>query len=476
MPRAVAALALLVTGSLVAHDANQVLLEVSNRGGFGLASGPSDPGNFPRGTPNRYLFGAGLWVGGIGDVEPDGRPDTLTTIGYNPENPAEIEWVEGAVGVGRDDPRVRVLDSTNPADAGLFPATPVAAQELFTVYGDRFSVPSSVGPSIPLGVEVRQRSFAFTEPGLDTAILFQWDLLNISDRIRPTGYAIRELWTGIVLDPDIGIPQDDTAASLVVDGQPVLLLWDTDFSEAGFLGRPGFLAIVPLVNPGGRTTFSQLTSGPAPGVRFVPRTDQSQYRTLAGLAPNTPTVREPGFDLRALIGWGAVDLEPGAVHRTAAAFVWAEASGTPPAVLSPLDPTLTADNPLLAGLVAAVRAARAAYATRLAGLPALLDFPPVGGEPPPGEGDALLQNFPNPFAQETRIEGRLAEAGSIRLEVFDLAGRMVVSLASGTRDAGGFSVVWDGRSTTGREAPAGLYVIRLITPRGTATVRALKVP
>lgn len=468
-------------GSLVAHDVGQVFLRISNRGGIGLSLGDNDAGNFPRGTLNRYLFGSGLWVGGIGDVDADGQPDTVTTIGYNPSDPREIEWIEGAIGFSRDDARFRVLDATDPADAALFPATPVADQELFTVYDDRFSVVTGGRPSIPLGVEVRQRSFAFTEPGLDTAIFVQWDFLNISDRIRPTGYTIRDLWTGIVLDPDIqvspiGDVEDDTAAPLVIDGQEVLLIWDSDFDESGFTGPPGFLAVVPLVNPGGATTVTQLTSsGVVSGVLPVPQSDAARYATLAAIPPRTPTIVEPGFDLRALIGWGAVELAPGGVHRTAAAFVWAAASGTLPLSLSPLDPELDQDHPLLAKLVLAVRAARVAYADRLASLPALLDFP---GQPqPPGEGeDELFQNYPNPFASETTIEYRVAEAGEVELKVFDLAGHEVATLSSGHRDPAVYQIVWDARSADGAEVPAGVYVIRLTTSQNVAAIRALKRP
>ncbi|HET6341512.1 MAG TPA: T9SS type A sorting domain-containing protein [Gemmatimonadota bacterium] len=470
--------------SLVPHDVNRAFLRVSNRGGFGLALAAVDAGNFPRGTLNRFLFGSGLWIGGIGDVDANGVPDSIVTVGYNPSEPEEIEWVEGAVGgFDRNDPRFRVLDSTNPEDQDEFPATAVADQELFTVYDDRVSVVTGGIPSIPIGIEVRQRSFAFDEPGLDGAIVFQWDLLNISHLIRATGYTIRGLWTGIVLDPDITVARvrsvnDDTAAPLDVDGQPVLLLWDSDFSEQSFEGAPGFLAIVPLVNPGGRTTITQLASSAVPGVLPVPLGDGTRYATMAAVPPRTPTIVDPGFDLRALVAWGTVDLPEGEVHRTAAAFVWAEPSGTPPALLTPLDPDLDQDLPVLSGLVEAVRAVRTAYGERLASLPALLDFP---GEPPPpgGGGDgsgALLQNFPNPFRETTTIIYEVVDGGDVEIVVYDLQGREVERLAEGFREPGEYTVEWDGRSAADREVAAGIYVIRMSTSTGMSTIRALKVP
>lgn len=460
--------------SLAAHDVNEVFLRVTNRGAYGLRLAETNPpGTFPIGTPNVYLFGAGLWIGGIGDVDANAVPDTITTIGYNPESNSENEWIEGVVGQSPNDPRFRVLDSTEPSDQELFPDATVAPQELFTVFDDRFSVGTISRPSIPLGVEVRQRSFAFTEPALDTAIVFQWDVLNISGAIRPTGYTIQDMWMGIVLDPDIGEPNDDTAAPLEVDDEPILLVWDSDFTETGFVGRPGFMALVPLDNPGSDVNMTAMTGTSRPGVQPVPQLDQTQYEALSGL--RVPTFASPFFDLRALIGMGPVDLAEDEVVRGAMAWVWAEAVGEVPPTLVPSSPELTEDAPFLADLVAAVRAIRQAYDQRLAGLPALLDFP-AGPEPPgPGDRNVVLQNYPNPFRDETTVQYSIAEEGDVSLDVYDALGQLVITLAVGNREPATYTVAWNGRSANGRDIPSGIYVIRLTTPQGTSAVRALKI-
>lgn len=460
--------------SLGAHDANQVFLRVTNRGAYGLAlTQQNPPGNFPIGSPNSYLFGAGLWIGGIGDVDANGVPDTITTIAYNPEDANENEWIEGAVGHSPNDPRFRVLDSTEPADQALFPDIPVAQQELFTVFDDRFSVGTITRPSIPLGVEVRQRSFGFTEPALDTTVVFQWDVLNISGQIRPEGYTILDLWIGVVLDPDIGEPTDDTAAPLEVDGAPILLVWDSDFAEEEFDGRPGFLALVPLENPGTDVNMTAMTGTARPGVQPVPQLDETQYEALAGI--RTPTFASPFFDLRALIGMGPDDLAEDQVVRAAMAWVWADAVGEVPENLLPSSPELTEDAPFLADLVAAVRAVRTAYDERLDELPVLLDFPAGPGEPGPGDRDVVLQNYPNPFRDETTIEFSIVEEGDVSLDIYDALGQLVTNLAAGNRTPATYTVAWNGRSANGREVPSGLYMIRLTTPQGSSTVRAVKV-
>jgi len=71
----------------------------------------------------------------------------------------------------------------------------------------------------------------------------------------------------------------------------------------------------------------------------------------------------------------------------------------------------------------------------------------------------LHQNRPNPFAEETRIGFDLPMRSRVKLEVFDLAGRRVATLAEGEYEPGRHSVMWDRRGASGR-VPAGVYTCR----------------
>jgi hypothetical protein len=51
------------------------------------------------------------------------------------------------------------------------------------------------------------------------------------------------------------------------------------------------------------------------------------------------------------------------------------------------------------------------------------------------------------------------------LDVFDVAGRRITTLVSGTRGAGEYEVAWGGETRTGR-ARHGVYFARLETPEG----------
>lgn len=80
---------------------------------------------------------------------------------------------------------------------------------------------------------------------------------------------------------------------------------------------------------------------------------------------------------------------------------------------------------------------------------------------------------PNPFATATTLRFGMREAGDVRLEVFDLTGRRVRTLVSGTRPAGEHSVSWNGRDERGALARPGLYLVRLAADDLTATRRLI---
>jgi hypothetical protein len=74
---------------------------------------------------------------------------------------------------------------------------------------------------------------------------------------------------------------------------------------------------------------------------------------------------------------------------------------------------------------------------------------------------ALLQNRPNPFGDVTAIQFALPRQSHVRLEIFDMLGRHVRTLATGEWPAGQHSVDWDRRTETGAFLSSGMYVYRL---------------
>lgn len=72
---------------------------------------------------------------------------------------------------------------------------------------------------------------------------------------------------------------------------------------------------------------------------------------------------------------------------------------------------------------------------------------------------------PNPFNPRTSIQYGLDASSDVRLEVFDVTGRLVTTLVNTNQTAGNYSVVWDGRDASGVSASSGVYYTRLTTNR-----------
>jgi len=83
---------------------------------------------------------------------------------------------------------------------------------------------------------------------------------------------------------------------------------------------------------------------------------------------------------------------------------------------------------------------------------------------------SLLSVYPNPFNSQIQIEYSLPIAGHVQLSIYNLSGRQVASLSSGSYPAGIHSILW----SADREA-AGIYVIRLDTDEKSTTWRVLLV-
>jgi len=74
----------------------------------------------------------------------------------------------------------------------------------------------------------------------------------------------------------------------------------------------------------------------------------------------------------------------------------------------------------------------------------------------------LDQNYPNPFNPETRIQYRLAKAGEVTLEIFNLLGEKVYTLAKEKQTTGTYSVSWQGKDKLDNEVSSGVYFYRLM--------------
>jgi hypothetical protein len=86
---------------------------------------------------------------------------------------------------------------------------------------------------------------------------------------------------------------------------------------------------------------------------------------------------------------------------------------------------------------------------------------------------ALYQNYPNPSHGKTMIRFSIPSNTSITLDIHDIAGRLVRTLATGIPGSGNYFVVWDGKDAYGKDAPGGVYLYTLTAGKYSETKKLL---
>ncbi|HUU26294.1 MAG TPA: FlgD immunoglobulin-like domain containing protein, partial [archaeon] len=76
---------------------------------------------------------------------------------------------------------------------------------------------------------------------------------------------------------------------------------------------------------------------------------------------------------------------------------------------------------------------------------------------------SLSQNYPNPFNPATTIAFDMPSGGSgqVKIEIYDLRGRLVRTLVDGVREPGRHEIFWDGTDSDGRTSASGVYIYRM---------------
>lgn len=159
--------------------------------------------------------------------------------------------------------------------------------------------------------------------------------------------------------------------------------------------------------------------------------------------------------------------------------LWA-ADGVPVCIAAELQQTPVAVGDGAGGVIAAWPDARNGnsdvYAQWLdaAGVPGgrALAVPDAGN----GPQLRLERPAPNPARGDATIGFSLPRAGDIHLDVFDVTGRCVRSLARGWTSAGAHAVHWDGRDARRARVAGGVYFVRLDAGGEALTRRLVSLP
>jgi hypothetical protein len=81
----------------------------------------------------------------------------------------------------------------------------------------------------------------------------------------------------------------------------------------------------------------------------------------------------------------------------------------------------------------------------------------------------LAQSYPNPFNPSTTIRFNMKDRGLVTIKVYTVAGQLVRTLVNGVKEAGSYSVPWDGRGDRGRGIASGIYFYKMETNGFSAT-------
>lgn len=73
----------------------------------------------------------------------------------------------------------------------------------------------------------------------------------------------------------------------------------------------------------------------------------------------------------------------------------------------------------------------------------------------------LKQNYPNPFNPSTVISFELPRSVNVKIDIFNILGQKVRTLASSVMKSGIHEIKWDGRDDRGIDAAGGIYIYKI---------------
>ncbi len=377
------------------HNVGRLAFSLNNNGGFGgmaslsgyrdyFTGRPVRDGEYPIGSGQSFIGFGGLWVGAVVGN------DTLVSTTFNSpayqkngQNQPAVELFEFQP--GGDGEESLQKRSTLAHDSGA-----VSHQDIQAIYADTCTTcfPQTIDwkdnrPHRPLGVEVRQQSYAWTYPWADAVILIAYTIKNVSTS------QLSNLFAGIYVDGDVvnreyaplrytddmtGIRWVTTNSSSCLAGDSILIAWiaDNDGDDStcgGMYTLPHALAVSVLQADGGAGLRScnwwvtgsngddfgprRRSTGSEPyrdfgtgntGVPYGDKTkyymlrhrefDHSQYYTKAIATNDSLWSYVPdrnlasrvtvGGDIRVLLSVGPWQLAPGEEASFAAAFIGGE--------------------------------------------------------------------------------------------------------------------------------------------------------
>jgi hypothetical protein len=183
------------------HKINKMWLSVSNGGTFGIGFAgsyidpetgePAPSCEYPANSDVTYLYYGAFWAGAV-----VGR-DTLVSIGIADFYDVREFWPTSG-------PEGAITRRSNMKNSLDYSPQAVSEQDFICAYTDTFTDVSLTGqdpidnrPHVPLGIEVKQRTFAWSYEYAEDFIMFDFTIRNINR------FPLKEVYFGIFVDADV---------------------------------------------------------------------------------------------------------------------------------------------------------------------------------------------------------------------------------------------------------------------------------
>ena len=85
----------------------------------------------------------------------------------------------------------------------------------------------------------------------------------------------------------------------------------------------------------------------------------------------------------------------------------------------------------------------------------------------------VYQNYPNPFNPATNITFYISQPGQVNIDIYNVQGKRVHEIYSGTKTAGTHSINFSGKDNLGRELSSGFYICYIKYNSQSKTVKML---
>ncbi|RKX66122.1 hypothetical protein DRP44_04775, partial [candidate division TA06 bacterium] len=229
-------------------QANQMNMPLTNYGIFGQTIDGNAGFYWPSGFHNEtYIFGAGLWIGGLVRKANDPTKfDTFVTCGYNP-NSGGTEFVAGEPGHSSD-PDQKIYfssDSDWPLKDAQGRDSILSTLDSYCAYNDYDEAKHFVTENKPLDLTVIQQTYAWTGKLKEDILFFVFNVV-----LDPSADTVHNAFLGVCADNDIGNESGTSANDLVGFDRDrnMAFQWQND-AESNWTHFPGTIAYKFLQGP-----------------------------------------------------------------------------------------------------------------------------------------------------------------------------------------------------------------------------------